>query len=166
MGIILDLIQRWWLPIWAAMIAVLSSCATAHLTVVREQLDSSTTSHINAMLTDADVELLLRGGVRDIPMLRGRTTYVVAPPSLLAISGRDTVAIPLEYVAELRGSHRRSVSRLVIGGVGGLLVGTAIGIIIVPAAPFSVGIGGAVVGVTTAGLLSQKLIVRFESLPK
>lgn len=166
MGLLLRLMHRWWSPTLSVALAVLTSCATSRVTVAREQLDSSTVRHINIMLADADVELHLRGGVRNSPLLHGRTTFVVAPPSVLAIGERDTVAIPIEYVAELRGSHRRSVSRLVIGGIGGLLAGAVVGIIVAPAAPLPFGIGGAVVGVTAAGLLSQQIVVRFESQPK
>jgi hypothetical protein len=84
---------------------------------------------------------------------------------LLGIGEHDTAMLPLEYVAELRGTRRRSTSRLLVGGLGGFVVGSVTGLLVAPAAPLALGVGGIVVGVTVAALTSQQFVIRFDSEP-
>lgn len=148
-----------------ALVVFVLSCGTSLIVVQREHLDSATVRNINHMLAGADVEVELRGGVSDAPLLRGRKAFLLSPPSLLAVGEKDTVAVPIEYIHEVRSSYR-TTGRLAVGTLAGFLVGTAVGLVVTPTALFPIGVGGAVVGLTVGALSSQRSVVRFESAQK
>ncbi|MDW8271728.1 MAG: hypothetical protein RML15_04890 [Bacteroidota bacterium] len=139
------------------------SCSPYRFIVERQQMDSSQVRAINAALENTEVEIILRGTVRQAPTVQGRNTVRLAPPWVLAIGSKDTATIPIEYVAEIRGTQPRSEQRILVGAAGGMLGGTAIGIAIAPAAPLVLGLGGALVGVTIGALSSQRVVVEFRN---
>ncbi|GIV53647.1 MAG: hypothetical protein KatS3mg039_0165 [Candidatus Kapaibacterium sp.] len=144
---------------------LLSACATERVLVRGRALDRAALDSLNNLLASSEVELHLRGGAALPPALQVQRRYLLGQDTLIGIGKQDTVVLPLEYVAELRGTHRRSASRLLIGGVGGGLVGTALGLLIAPSAPLAFGIGGMIVGITAAALSSEQIVIRFEYPP-
>ncbi len=144
-----------------AAVALVSGCSTTHIVIHRQQLDSATLARLNLLLDRVDVEVELRGSATPPALQQPRRARLTARALELA-GERDTLAIPLEYVATVRGSHPRSGSRIAVGSVGGLLIGTAVGIFLTPAAPLQIGVAGALCGLTAAALISEQLLLRFE----
>lgn len=150
----------------ASVLAVVASgCATERVLTRGYPLAHTTLDSLNRLLASADVELRLRGDAPIPPAFRVERQYLLRQDMLLGIGGRDTAMLPLEYVAELRGTRRRSTSRLLVGGLGGFVVGSVAGLLVAPAAPLALGVGGIVVGVTVAALTSQQFVIRFNSDP-
>ncbi|MCS7303177.1 MAG: hypothetical protein NZ606_07075 [Candidatus Kapabacteria bacterium] len=145
------------------MIVGLISCSTYRAVVIREHPDSVTVRKVNEALKGVEAEIILRGTVLQAPTVQGRNTVRLAPPWVLAIGPKDTATIPIEYIAEIRGTHPRSEQRILVGAAGGMLSGTAIGIAVAPAAPLVLGLGGALVGVTIGALSSQRVVVEFRN---
>ncbi len=141
---------------------MVASCATERVIIRGHVLDSAALDSLNSLLASADVELVLPGGAVLPPAFRMPRRYVLHNDVLQGIGSRDTVTLPIDYIAELRGSHRRSGSRLLVGAAGGFLVGTAVGIVLAPSAPVAIGIGGLIVGVTAAALSSDRFVIRFD----
>lgn len=132
------------------------------ITVQRGQLDSVAVQRLNRLLAEAEVEVELRGGVPQPPSLQNRVRCAVTATHLLAVGRSDTVAVPIEYVARIRGSHPRASARLVVGGVAGCAMGTVAGLLLSSAAPLPLSIGGAAIGLAVAALLSQPVVVDFD----
>ncbi|RMF33678.1 MAG: hypothetical protein D6747_06475 [Chlorobiota bacterium] len=139
----------------------MGGCSSTHVVIHRQQLDSATLARINLLLDGADVEVELRGSATP-PALQQRRRARLTARALELAGERDTLAIPLEYVATVRASHPRSASRIAVGSVGGFLIGTAVGIFLTPAAPLQIGVAGALCGLTAAALISEQLLLRFE----
>ncbi|MCX7929808.1 MAG: hypothetical protein N2663_03700 [Chlorobi bacterium] len=151
----------------AATVLVLLSgggCASVYVLSPGAALDSSAVARFNALLAESDVEVLLRGGATPAA-LQVQRRYRLTREMLVGIGRHDTVAVPLEYVAQLNGFHKRSPSRLAIGGLSGFLAGTIAGSLAAPAMPLPIGIGGAVLGITVAALSSQRFTIRIEHPP-
>lgn len=144
-----------------AVIAMVCGCSSTRVVIYRQQLDSATLARLNTLLDGVDVEVELRGGATP-PALRYCHRARLTTTTLELTGERDTLAVPLEYVATVRGSHPRSGGRLAIGCVGGFLMGTALGMFLTPAAPLQIGVAGALCGLTAAALISEQFLLRFE----
>ncbi|GIV55701.1 MAG: hypothetical protein KatS3mg040_0469 [Candidatus Kapaibacterium sp.] len=140
---------------------LVGGCSTTHVVIHRHQLDSASLARLNVLLEGADVEVELRGGATS-PALQQRRRARLTARALELAGERDTLAIPLEYVATVRGSDPRSGSRVAVGSVGGFFIGTALGIFLTPAAPLQIGVLGALCGLTAAALISEQFLLRFE----
>ncbi len=155
------IIHRFRVLLVATTVVTMSGCSMARVVVHRQQLDSARVAQLNALLHSADVEVELRG--RATPhTYQERRRARLSTTTLELIGERDTLSIPIEYIAIVRGNHPRSGSRLAIGTAGGYLLGTAMGIFLSPVAPIQIGVAGALCGLTAAALLSEQFIIRFE----
>ncbi len=141
---------------------MMASCATERIIIRNNTLSQAALDSLNDLLASADVELVLRGGAALPPAFRMPRRYVLHNDVLQGIGSRDTVTLPIDYIAQLRGSHRRSGSRLIVGAAGGFLVGTAVVVVLAPSAPVAIGIGGLIVGMTAAALSSDRFVIRFD----